>query len=363
VGIRIGSLRLRFRVLGSFGSSNPIGGAGTPTPGGGGGGSSSNPPAPVVKPPPAGSPPLPPQNNVLPRANGSATTGSTLTADPGTWTGTAPINFSFRWRRCNGIGTSCTNISGATGQTYLIKSADGGHTLRVAVTATNPVDTSTATSDPTALVPGPPPPPPPSGEVAHWSMESTGTMVDSIGGHDGTTHSISLTSGSSGSGYGLNGSSSYASVPSSTASDLDPGTQDFTVTIHMKPLGLPQAPDQDADIIRKGVYDNSPGEFKMEYYPNGKMLCGFKGSGATGYAEIGGTQNVPGNPVLAMGQWHTVQCIKTSTEIRLVVDGQTFKKSADIGSISNSQDLLIGAHSATSENFNGVLDEAGIKIG
>ena len=64
-----------------------------------------------------------------------------------------------------------------------------------------------------------------------------------------------------------------------------------------------------------------------------------------------------------MNQWHTVQCIKTSTAIKLVVDGQTFTKSADIGSISNSQDLLIGAHDTTHEFFTGSLDEAGIKIG
>jgi hypothetical protein len=194
-------------------------------------------------------------------------------------------------------------------------------------------------------------------------MESTPTMVDSIAGNNGTAHSISLAAGSTGQGYSFNGSSSYAIVPSSTASELDPGTQDFTVTVHIKPNGLPNSGDEDADIIRKGVYANSPGEFKMEYYPNGKMLCGFKGTGPTGYKEVGGPENLPGNPALSLGTWHTVQCIKTSTQIKLVVDGMTFTKSADLGSISNSDDILIGVHSPGSEEFNGVLDEVGIKIG
>ena len=265
--VRIGSLRLRFLVAGAFGSGSPVGGAGIPGPSPGGG-TSSPPPAPVVTPPPPGAPPTPPENTVTPTITGMAVVGQTLTSDPGAWTGTLPINFSFRWRRCNGVGTSCSNISGATGQSYTLKTADGGHTLRVVVTATNSVDTSAATSSPSALVPGPPPPPPPSGEVAHWSMDSTGTMVDSAGNHDGTTHNVTLDpSGSSGAAYKFTGASSYASVSSSTASDLDPGTQDFTVTIHMKPTALPNSGDEDADIIRKGVYANSPASSRWSTTP------------------------------------------------------------------------------------------------
>ena len=278
--VRIGSLRLRFLRRGRVRLGLPGGRRRHPGPVAGGG-TSSPPPAPVVTPPPPGAPPTPPENTVTPTATGMR--GGR--ADPHVRSrrvdGHAPHHFSFRWRRCNGVGTSCSNISGATGQSYTLKTADGGHTLRVVVTATNSVDTSAATSSPSALVPGPPPPPPPSGEVAHWSMDSTGTMVDSAGNHDGTTHNVTLDpSGSSGAAYKFTGASSYASVSSSTASDLDPGTQDFTVTIHMKPTALPNSGDEDADIIRKGVYAGSPGEFKMEYYPSGRMLCGFKGDGS-----------------------------------------------------------------------------------
>jgi hypothetical protein len=57
-----------------------------------------------------------------------------------------------------------------------------------------------------------------------------------------------------------------------------------------------------------------------------------------------------------------VQCIKTSTAIKLVVDGQTFSKTITIGSIGNTEAVPIGARPA-SEFFKGSLDEASIQVG
>jgi streptogramin lyase len=53
-------------------------------------------------------------------------------------------------------GNSCSAISGATTSTYLIVAADGEHTLRLAVTATNAIGSATATSAQSTLVVSPP---------------------------------------------------------------------------------------------------------------------------------------------------------------------------------------------------------------
>ena len=190
-------------------------------------------------------------------------------------------------------------------------------------------------------------------QVALWHMDelSGSVMHDSIADHDGSVHSVALGQpGYLGTAFGFNGSSSYGSVPSS--SDLNPGSSDITVTIHLKTTSAPAAPDW--DLIRKGKYTTSGGEFKMEYQPSGQASCGFKGSSS--YSEL------RAGPALDDGDWHTVQCVKTSSAIKVVVDGQTFSKSATIGSIANDEPVVIGARPG-SEFFDGSLDEASIQVG
>jgi hypothetical protein len=112
-----------------------------------------------------------PLNSRLPTIFGTAALGQTMTANVGTWTGTAPIVFSYQWRRCGADGgqsngSDCTAISGATGTQYVVASADVGQRLRVQVTGRNTLGATTATSDATTQVlsTAPPPtttPPPP----------------------------------------------------------------------------------------------------------------------------------------------------------------------------------------------------------
>jgi len=87
-----------------------------------------------------------------PTISGSPVLGATQTADPGTWSGTQPITFSYQWRSCNRTGGSCSSISGATAKTYVAKQSDVGGTLRVRVTARNSIGNETATSAPTAVI-------------------------------------------------------------------------------------------------------------------------------------------------------------------------------------------------------------------
>ncbi len=95
----------------------------------------------------------PPANTSTPSVSGTPLVGDTLTAQPGSWSGANPITFTYQWNRCDSGGGSCSAISSATGQTYTVQSADAGHTLRVAVTATNADGTGgPVLSTPTAVV-------------------------------------------------------------------------------------------------------------------------------------------------------------------------------------------------------------------
>ena len=181
--------------------------------------------------------------------------------------------------------------------------------------------------------------------------ETSGTaMLDSVRGHTGTLHNVKLgLPGFSGYAYQFNGSSSYVSVP--TASDLNPGGANITVTIHLKTTNLP--PPEDWDLFRKGYFDTKGGEWKMEYYPSGQASCGFKS---------GKDAEIIAGPKLNNGAWHTVTCLKTSSAISLIVDGQTFTQKVKVGSISNTAPVIIGARPGA-EFFKGVLDEASIAVG
>jgi fibronectin type 3 domain-containing protein len=93
-----------------------------------------------------------PVNTEPPTISGTLEDGSTLSAEAGVWTGVAPITFGYQWRRCNGSGETCSDVSGATNSTYEASFEDLGHRLRVLLTATNGAGSSDDASAASAFV-------------------------------------------------------------------------------------------------------------------------------------------------------------------------------------------------------------------
>jgi hypothetical protein len=94
-----------------------------------------------------------PNNTVKPTVTGTAVVGEQLRVTNGSWSPT-PTSFSRQWQRCNADGDGCLNISGATGATDGVRSADVGHRLRALVTARASGGTATAVSSTSGVVTG-----------------------------------------------------------------------------------------------------------------------------------------------------------------------------------------------------------------
>jgi hypothetical protein len=90
-----------------------------------------------------------PLNTIRPTISGLASVGNRLSASSGTWTGAT--SFSYQWARCNANGSACSSISGATGTSYGVGTADRGMAIRVTVTATNAAGSTNSTSTSTAI--------------------------------------------------------------------------------------------------------------------------------------------------------------------------------------------------------------------
>ena len=77
-----------------------------------------------------------PKNVSKPTISGTRRVGETLTANPGTWSGTLPITYTYQWVRCNSQMANCTN-TGVRTRTYRLDNDDLGRRLLVVVTARN----------------------------------------------------------------------------------------------------------------------------------------------------------------------------------------------------------------------------------
>ena len=113
----------RFRQL--FGETSPVPPPPPPP--------SPPPPSPAPSPPPVPAPAIP-VNLTPPTVTGKAVRGQTLSAAPGTWTGSS--SFAYRWERCG--ASACTPIPGASSRQLRLGASDVGLRIRVFVTAAGP---------------------------------------------------------------------------------------------------------------------------------------------------------------------------------------------------------------------------------
>ena len=79
-------------------------------------------------------------NTVLPAITGTAESGSVLTVSNGTWVGTPAPTYTYQWKRAG------ANISGATSSTYTLVDADATKAVTCVVTATNAINSVSATA-------------------------------------------------------------------------------------------------------------------------------------------------------------------------------------------------------------------------
>ncbi len=101
-------------------------------------------------------PAVAPNNVNEPRITGTTRVGQILRTTRGTWTGTEPIEYEYRWYRCEGRGAAdasdCRRIANANDATYELRQADAGFRMRSQVIGRNADGQDTATSNPTAVV-------------------------------------------------------------------------------------------------------------------------------------------------------------------------------------------------------------------
>src|SRR3712207_3451277 len=128
---------------------------------------------------------------------------------------------------------------------------------------------------------------------------------------------------------------------------------------------VPDAPmdDDSYDVVRKGLAGHPGGQYKMEIKRTaadptvGKLNCLFQGSGGT-VSKVARRDIVDGN-------WHTLECVKTSTSVVARVDGRRGStKAGSAGSISNPTNVLVGAKTALplDDTFDGSMDFVSIDI-
>jgi hypothetical protein len=99
--------------------------------------------------------PTAPTNSGGTSVTGTASVGSTLTANDGSWAdgGSAITATSYRWQVCpNPASCVWADVAAADSSTYLLGSSDVGKQFRIRVSKTNGIGTSTATSTATSTV-------------------------------------------------------------------------------------------------------------------------------------------------------------------------------------------------------------------
>jgi hypothetical protein len=180
----------------------------------------------------------PPVNASVPALSGTPQLGQSLTCSRGTWLSN-PASYTYRWQRDG------SDVAGATAPTYTVQSADTSHSLTCAVTATNSLGSTTATSAPLAIPTG-------GGSTGGGGGGGGGSPGGSGGGGGG--------GGADDNGDGMPAAAPGCTVPSvdvpgigslhAACFSYDQGSDTFSATGHVRFNGLdieavdPSVPNQ-----------------------------------------------------------------------------------------------------------------------
>ena len=312
-----------------------------------------------------------PANETAPSISGLAQEGQTLTATPGTWSGTQPITKVFQWLRCNRTAGSCVVIAGANNTTYTLTGDDVGNTLLVGVTASNSAGSSDAASAPTSIVVAAPndtsPPAAPTGLSASGDQSSLTLAWDAssdnvaVAGYDVSlngsgVNSVSQTSYrfgglSCGTSYTLGVAALDAAGNHSTVSTLTTATAACsTDTIPpAAPTGLSASGDQSSLTL---AWDASSDNVAVAGYDVSLNGSGVNSVSQTSYRFTGlscGTSYTLGVAAFdAAGNGSTVSTLTTATA---ACSTDTIPPAAPTGlSASGDQSSLTLAWDASSDN-------------
>lgn len=200
--------------------------------------------------------------------------------------------------------------------------------------------------------------------VANWQMDdpaSSTVLTDSSGnGLNGEISPDAAAQGLTSNGAFLHWSdrcpaclpvqpARIVQIPDDASLDIPDPTATYTLEFRFRtthPYG---------NYMQKGQSTSKGGQIKVQG-PGGTVQCLFKGAD--------GTRVGTGSPTaLDDGQWHTVQCIHTETQVKEFVDGvRVAVKNGSTGPIDNKQSFTIGGkdncdqQTITCDYFSGDID-------
>jgi hypothetical protein len=191
--------------------------------------------------------------------------------------------------------------------------------------------------------------------VAFWRMETLGktghTMRDSSTSrsNDGTTTDVRVVDGWDGKGFKFNGNTSRVVVPDDAS--LDPGSRAIRIVTYAKYRFF--ASDHKYVLLTKGGAASS--RYTVLINAKGWAVCSFSGTS--------GAASVHSSTRLTRTKRHQIICGKVDRRIWIRVDGVKAITKVEVGSISNTRPVMLGAGSKSINHFLGGLDETTIQIG